>query len=230
MTNHKRTKYPEISVAAFLRHHKGFTLEQLSRECGIATNTLCRMEGGRSTGIDKYKVLAAYYGVSVDALVRGDIISAAKSLVAPPDVSYNGYEQQRAANENRLGTGLAGERWIFAQERRRLAGSGLENAICPGFSDDAKAGFDLLSFGADGGPVMVEVKSTVGGANTPFYMTGSELDRAKASLDGGCQYCIHRVSHVSNPDKTEKHVITVEELFEKFEFTPKVYEVSRRKS
>jgi hypothetical protein len=74
--------------------------------------------------------------------------------------------------------GRAGEELVRGHERRRLAGEG-----APGLATQVRwvadldgdgAGYDILSFEADGRRRLIEVKTTTGVATTPFFLTRNE--------------------------------------------------------
>lgn len=221
-------KQPIINVACYLRNHEGLSLEQLHEKTGISTNILCRIENNKPSAIDKFETLADFYGISVDALVRNDILVAAISRIMPPVATFRGYEQQRQSYERRLRAGLKGEQWLLCEELKKRSGTRFANALCNGYADDGRAGFDILSFDTEGNPIVGEVKSTTGGADAPFYMTAPELAKARETFENGGQYTVYRVVHINTPDKTSHFEISAAELLSDYEFIPKTYEVVKK--
>lgn len=75
--------------------------------------------------------------------------------------------------------GKAGERLIFEYEKRRLQSVGCEDSISRlvWVSQDIGdgLGYDIKSVGDDGEDVYIEVKATVGGVGTPFFITPNEV-------------------------------------------------------
>jgi hypothetical protein len=79
--------------------------------------------------------------------------------------------------------GKAGEEFVLHQERRRLAECGRSDLAekvhwTAEFEGDG-AGYDILSFDRTGAERLLEVKTTCGGARTPFYLTRNELALAE---------------------------------------------------
>ena len=74
--------------------------------------------------------------------------------------------------------GLKGEELIFHSERFRLAIENpklVEKIRWVSKEDGDGAGFDILSFDKSGKERLLEVKTTVGGRTTPFYISRNEL-------------------------------------------------------
>ena len=75
--------------------------------------------------------------------------------------------------------GRAGEEFVVGVERRRLIAedrTDLANKIrWVAMEDGDGAGFDILSFDHTGQERLIEVKTTNGAAQTPFFMTRNEL-------------------------------------------------------
>jgi hypothetical protein len=75
--------------------------------------------------------------------------------------------------------GKQGEELVFNAERSRLlkTNHNLANKVRWVSRDDGDgAGFDILSFEANGRRRLIEVKTTVGGQFTPFYISRNEVD------------------------------------------------------
>ena len=89
--------------------------------------------------------------------------------------------------------GLAGEKAIFRHERAQLAKEGRNDlarrVIHTSLTNDS-AGYDIRSFFPDGREHFIEVKSTAGSAEEPFYISASEV---RFSQDNPDQYSVYRV-------------------------------------
>lgn len=96
--------------------------------------------------------------------------------------------------------GNIGEEYVFIYEKQRLKKSGSKYAelVDRTPAKDPKNGFDILSFTENGTPIYIEVKSTIGDANTPFYITKNEKETANRIRNNGGIYQIHRVYNVGN--------------------------------
>ena len=90
--------------------------------------------------------------------------------------------------------GTAGEAFVVAIERQRLAQVGLgdlsRKVRWVANEDGDGAGYDVLSFGPDGHEVLIEVKTTNGTARTPFFLSKNEC---KVSLERPLEWRIYRV-------------------------------------
>ena len=82
----------------------------------------------------------------------------------------------RQKENSRLGA--AGEQWVLAYEKKRLSDAGRKDLAKKvdwvAQMDDSK-GYDILSFDVDGNELYIEVKTTNGGAKTPFYLSATEM-------------------------------------------------------
>lgn len=83
--------------------------------------------------------------------------------------------------------GKAGEEVVFHYERRRLQDedrADLARKVRWVAQEDGDgAGYDILSFDRTGRERLIEVKTTLGGPKTPFYLTRNEYDLAEERTD-----------------------------------------------
>lgn len=90
--------------------------------------------------------------------------------------------------------GESGEEFVVSLEERRLKELGLTGKVGPVIWVAKKQGdglgYDIRSFAEDGTEIFIEVKTTRGDINTPFFLT--ERERAVAARKGG-QYWLYRV-------------------------------------
>ncbi len=91
--------------------------------------------------------------------------------------------------------GRRGEAFVVSAERLRLAQSGREDLADKvrwvADVDGDGAGYDVLSFEGDGRERLIEVKTTNGGARTPFFLTRNEHEVAEAKSDVWRLYRVH---------------------------------------
>ena len=94
--------------------------------------------------------------------------------------------------------GEKGEQYVYEQEKRRLqkSNSTFVNDVSREPAKNPKNGYDILSFTESGEEIYIEVKSTKGNVNEPFYMTANEREKAKQVNKNGGIYQIHRVFNV----------------------------------
>ncbi len=94
--------------------------------------------------------------------------------------------------KNRL-TGLVGEKLVVQHEIEGLKAANrpdLANMVEHVALTDATAGYDIRSYGTDGSPKRIEVKTTEGPIRTPFYISINEV---LASRDDPDSYWIYRL-------------------------------------
>jgi hypothetical protein len=97
-------------------------------------------------------------------------------------------------NRNRA-LGRAGESFVLEVERRQLAklqrSDLCERVRWIADEDGDGAGYDILSFDASGRERLIEVKTTNGGANTPFFLSRNEYETAAARAESWRLYRVH---------------------------------------
>lgn len=100
--------------------------------------------------------------------------------------------------KTRQDIGEKGEQYVYEQERHRLlkSNSKYANDVSREPAKDPKNGYDILSFTEGGEKIYIEVKSTKGNADEPFFMTANEREKAKRVKKNGNIYQIHRVYNV----------------------------------
>ena len=85
------------------------------------------------------------------------------------------------------------------------------------------AGYDVLSFTRDREEVFIEVKTTTGRANTPFFMSANEVEFSQSHQG---KYVLYRVYEYDKVTDTAKFFRIADELHSRFSFTPTEYRVS----
>ena len=95
--------------------------------------------------------------------------------------------------------GRLGEQFALDYEQWRLRDfPELSSKIKHIAKDDDSAGYDIESFEPDGTPRFLEVKSTLGQMENPFFISANEVETAK---EKGQQYIILRVSRLERDPK-----------------------------
>ena len=127
--------------------------------------------------------------------------TAARRPRAPGSRVSKGYDRSAADAVNRK-LGDAGEEFVVAFERRRLALEGradLAARVAWTARDVGDgAGYDVASFNADGMVRLIEVKTTNGDAATAFFVTANEV-RVSAARPG--EYWLYRVYDFAKPTR-----------------------------
>ena len=92
-----------------------------------------------------------------------------------------------------------GEEFAISFERWRLRDQPLlQEKIRHVSKEDDSAGYDIFSFESDGSPRLVEVKSTSGALDRPFFISARELETAEENKD---KYVILRVFDLRDTPK-----------------------------
>jgi len=129
--------------------------------------------------IQQGKIVSETFSPTVDT-VRRISQSRAKRVVAPEET----YRTPRkinweSINKSRAKTGLKGEELVAEVEReffRSISRNDLADKVRHVSKEDGDGlGYDVLSFSADGNEKYIEVKSTNGTLESPFYISRNEL-------------------------------------------------------
>jgi hypothetical protein len=129
-------------------------------------------------------------------------------------------------DEKNRALGLAGEHYILEFERQRLRGLGrldLATKIRHVSIESDAHGYDVLSFSETGSPLLVEVKTTTGPTDIPFFLTANEL---KVAEENRSHFAVYRVSGFP---KTPQVNIFPAPLAHAFDLQPALYRVSRKR-
>jgi hypothetical protein len=117
-----------------------------------------------------------------------------------------------------------GEDLMAAWERQQLTDAGLSDLASQVRvlrHTDNTAPFDILSFFPDGRPKYIEVKTTTGGPQTPFYLSARELSFCQEHPDS---YLLYRVCRV-NRALGKAQWMVFHSLTAQCTFTPTQYQV-----
>lgn len=125
-----------------------------------------------------------------------------------------------------LEVGRKGEAWVTARERQKLEKTPYAGAVEVS-SSAQRTSFDIKSRTPTGELLYIEVKSTDGEPNLPFYMSAEEYSFAEHCLDQGIPYELHRVHHIFNDELRGEVVYTAKNIVELFDKTPANYVLKR---
>jgi Domain of unknown function (DUF3883) len=114
--------------------------------------------------------------------------------------------------------GKAGESFVFEVERRQLARLQRSDLACKvrwiAAEHGDGAGYDILSFDPSGRERLIEVKTTNGGAATPFFLSRNEYETTAARAHSWRLYRVHlfaqtlRIFTISPPLLASVHLRT----------------------
>ena len=226
----KNKNYPNpASLARYLRIHKGLSMQKLAAACSLQPTQICDFEHSRhGLSLGSALRLAAYLGVSLDDLAYDRYANVLPLLPPLPhrDPAVRQRLKQRQELCDRLGRD--GEAYVARLEREKLAGTPYANGVNEAFADDLSAGYDIQSFTRDGSPLCIEVKTTNGGLDEPFYMSVGEHAFMERCLRSGWRYELHRVYHIYDKRKAGRVIYSAEELDGLFRFVPSSLIVQRK--
>src|SRR5690606_9754313 len=120
--------------------------------------------------------------------------------------------------------GLLGEELVIYIEKQKLKQLGLNDRVEKVEKKLDGEGFDILSFDENGEEICIEVKTTTGGVDEPFYLSINEKAFYELNID---KYVIYRLYNYSYQNKTASiYKIKGSEL-NKFDLLPTNFEVSK---
>lgn len=174
---------------------------------------------------DKYKYTLAIVGTD--------------SKTSTP-LSSDQLEQRRIKGENFIGRkvnfedihtknselGLLGEQFVISLELEKAEKLGLSEMVAHTSQDEGDGtGYDIASIDENGKPIFIEVKTTTGNEETPFYMSENELNFFKIYQD---EVFLYRIFNFDKVNKTgELKVYEANEILSSFNFRPNGYKVSK---
>jgi|GEM_PF-3413182 len=140
-----------------------------------------------------------------------------------PGVDYLKLQRENSA------LGDAGEGLVIRLEKDELARKGRTD-LADKVEHTAKvvgdtAGYDISSFDAEGNKRFIEVKTTTGPAETPFYLSANELDFGN---DNSGNYFLYRVFAYDPATGNAKVYISHGSIATEFSLTPIVFSASRK--
>lgn len=124
--------------------------------------------------------------------------------------------------------GNLGEEFVVAQEQARVAAldpSSVHRVLHLSRLQGDGLGYDVSSVNPDGTIRRIEVKTTRGGPDTPFYMSRNEKLFLETYRDDGAY--VYRVYDFDDQAKTGRiRIISAAELLERYVFDATAYQVS----
>jgi hypothetical protein len=99
----------------------------------------------------------------------------------PKNKKSNNVDWEQKGKRNRE-LGLKGEKLVLKYERQVLTNAGypdLANKVEHVAISESSAGYDIKAYNTDGSEKYIEVKTTTGSKNTPFYISTNEVSKSK---------------------------------------------------
>lgn len=165
---------------------------------------------------------SAFSSTSTVVSNRNEVLS--KPVIISP-------EEYMTSAENKQKIGDLGELFIIEYEKRKLIlnhRTDLANQITHVSKTIGDgAGYDIASFNLKGEKMHIEVKTTIGNLNAPFFITETEYKASKANES----YFIYRVFDFDLETKKGKLYIidTKKDLDKYFNIEPKLYKMTPNK-
>ncbi len=132
-----------------------------------------------------------------------------------------------ASDQANTELGRRGEEFVIEVEHRRLVNEGRPDlAKCVEWTAQDKgdgAGYDVASFNADGSPRLIEVKTTNGAADTPFFVAANEIRVSSARPGDYWLYRVYNFAQATRAIYTLRGALDGEDLI----LTPTVYRATR---
>lgn len=148
-----------------------------------------------------------------------------RSQFSPKKIDWQGL------NGRRTELGRLGEEFIIRFETNRVlkfAEQDADKIIHLSDEQGDGAGFDIISVNEDGSDRYIEVKTTKGGLDTPFYMTENEKAYFEIHQNEGDLF-IYRVYNFDESSRTgQVEIIPADKLFTEYKFDPISYRVTRK--
>lgn len=213
------------SALLYLRTANGMSQRELAAKVGLKPMDISRFEHGRrGLALPKAMALAQCFGVSCTSLLYNNFNEIFSRMKQPIQTNVAARERQQRRQAERSKVGYEGEDWVYQLELDKLAGTSYAYAVNPNYAGEERAGFDILSFDTNGEWIYIEVKTSKGGMDEPFYMSAAEFLFLETCLRDGVRYELHRVSFVNDPAKRERVIYSAKDVLEKFDREPNNYQ------
>lgn len=164
-------------------------------------------------------------GGGIVALPRTEVEKRRRRTAQFVGKSVN-WDKKRERDED---IGNLGEEFVYEYEKHRVA------VFAPDAADRVQhlsriqgdgLGYDISSVNSDGSIKRIEVKTTTGDVNTPFYMSRNEKFFFETfKEDGACIYRVYTFNSFTR--RGAILVITAEELLRDYNFDPETYVVTK---
>jgi len=121
--------------------------------------------------------------------------------------------------------GDSGEDFVVDFEKDKLMKAGLMNKVELVCREKDGSGYDIKSFDLHGNEIHIEVKTTTGKKDEPFYFSINERDFLEEHPENYFLYRLYEFKF--NPNRTKYYILNANDLIEKWEFKPTNFEVSK---
>ncbi|SIN78473.1 DUF3883 domain-containing protein [Algoriphagus halophilus] len=104
--------------------------------------------------------------------------------------------------ERSLKIGMKGELLVLEKEKEKLKSLGINKEVEHKSIKGDGDGYDILSYDCNGDPIFIEVKTTIGGINTPFDISINEVLVANENPDN---YYIYRLFNYNENNNSAEY-------------------------
>jgi len=132
--------------------------------------------------------------------------------------SYTDYASKQKRNKH---WGDLGELWVLRYEKDHCSSEFVNKISHASKSEGDGLGYDILSYDQNGHEKFIEVKTTTGNLNRPFFITGAEWQRSKKEPE---KYFLYRLYNFNEKNKTADLLIIKGDL-SKYCINPTEFEV-----
>lgn len=129
---------------------------------------------------------------------------------------------QKQANSKLLGD--SGEELVIEFEKIKLQKVGLSEKADLVAKQKDGCGYDIISFDTKGNEIHIEVKTTTGKEEEPFYFSINEKEYLEQHSENYFLFRLHEFKF--NPNRTKYFILTANDFLQKAEFNPTNFEVS----
>jgi len=194
---------------------------------------ICAFHDGFKFGLDlaqnEFPLGKSTPSKTADGIVQVDIPALGSNPFSGKNRTFKAKKvDYQKADTERKDLGLLGEQLVIEHERRILLKNHLDDLanhiVHIAMRDGDGAGYDILSYTPKGHEKFIEVKTTIGLANTPFYMSANEVEFSKQNHQN---YYLYRVFALKQTERRGKFFMFQGDVTEQFHFHPITFQVAR---
>jgi hypothetical protein len=177
-------------------------LEVLDHEIRVGSNTLASEVVQEDEEEERPEPTTEPFTADVVAKLEPEPCPDGKNVLEPPSQPKRAYRSRmvnfKVVDELNQRLGKRGEQLVVEYERRRLIAAFrpdlAERVQHVSQSEGDGAGYDVLSFTANGDEMYIEVKTTNLGKNSPFFISLNELEFSSEHSD---QFYLYRIFNLA---------------------------------
>lgn len=166
-------------------------------------------------------------GNNIKPISEADVKKRKKSATKNRQKTYRKVNWE-FVNERRSSIGQAGEEFVYHREIEKVkifSPSDIDKVMHLSEQQGDGFGYDILSLNEKGEAVYIEVKTTIGNVDAPFYMSENERSFFEDNIDNNAY--IYRVFNFNQSDSHgDIKIISAKDLFENYNFDPISYAVT----